>query len=388
MNAKRYTVRKSAPGQIAAAARVRTTTSPDPVASQRSRRRNDLLSVVGSSLILLCGVWYFGFHSGRYQLTQVEVGDTRYVPQDQVKHAVDQFLTSRWLGIVPRDTYWTLSEDRLARFVENQLTDTYALSGVTAQKTRPHQLQVSVTERIPSVTWITTDSGGVEHYYSVDVTGRVTTVMPSYDARDASLPVIHDDNRGSLGVDWQVISPEYLQYVIDLQQHFTEIAGFALDGFRLPKIECTERQFVAKQIFEKEILESKSDEFKEKKRDIQERFQLGELTVDESLQLLEDVKNEELSRLDAESPNGTSDSRLEWEAVLATVDCDLVQVAQEVTVVTAQTDDQGSFLIKMLTSGDLRTQLDNAVTVIRDKHLDIDTLQYIDVRVPDRVYYK
>jgi hypothetical protein len=253
------------------------------------------------------------------------------------------------------------------------------------QKIFPNSLQVKIVERIPQLTWVATLSGQ-ERYYTVDREGRVTQLLGgSADARP-EFPIVRDPNRDVFTAGEQIASPEYIDFVLRMHEQFPQATGLHVASYVFPVIQCQERQYVVEKIFEQEILDSASEEFREKKRAIQEQFKNGDLTVDQSLAALEQVKVDELVKMGELQENASGHEAMQWEAIYVATQCDFVKVAHDVHIVT--TDDNGGFTVYMDSTIDSAVQMQNLQAVLQEKITDRSAIRYIDTRFVDRVYYK
>lgn len=340
-------------------------------------------AIIGILVLIPIGLYLVFIQPDRYTVNEITISETEFVDRSTIESVIDGELQKNLLGL-PRENYWLVRTERMKRRIQKELESVIALESVEVTKERPNRLIVQVNERIPSMTWVTTRiGGGQEYFYSVDRTGRVTQELGSFADVNPALPRIRDDNREQLGIDWHIIGEAYIEDILYLDEYFTTQTGLELDHYILPAISCSERQYRAERIFEQEILESESDEFKERKRLIQEQFRNGQLDIDQSLEALEQVKNEELSRLQ-EQDDSNAFTRIEWEAIAVEVECDYVQVATDITV--QLTEASGGYQVRMDTTQDLNTQMENILTIIQQS--DIDGIEYIDVRITDRAYIK
>lgn len=347
--------------------------------------KKDGWAIIG--IIGMMGVtsWYFGFHQQHFHIHDVHIEGNKFIHTEDIQHVVDQFTSSKTIIFLKRNTFWTFKAEALEKQLYQSLSSTYALEQVEVQKKFPNSVAITVTERIPSVTWVTTSSG-TEHWYTVDREGIVTQVLGSPDQADTSFPIIRDTNRDQFEAGWHIISSQYIDFVLHLHEQMENTTGTHVDSYVLPLMQCQEQQYVTEEIFKQELQNSASDEFRDKKREIQEKFQRGELTVDESLEELEKIKEEEFQQNhEGEDTKGVQ-GHVEWQTVYVPVTCDFVNVATEVHVMTS--GDHAGYQVYMDTSLDLSTQLQNLESVLQEKISDPTAIQYIDVRFADRVYYQ
>lgn len=344
--------------------------------------RRDGWALCGIVLLLAGTLYYWGIASGRYVITNITIQPTQFIPQERIQRDIQTYQEHRWLWLIQRNTYWTLNPEAMEQQLTETLGSEFTIDAIEVTKVYPNNLLVTVNERIPSIQWVTTSESGEEHHYSVDREGIVASTPTDATAVN-QLPVLYDRNRTTLGNGWWVISSAYIDFLLRVHEQLPSmINGSAIQHYELPAIDCTERRLVAEKVFESEILESSSEEFKEKKRAVQERFRAGELTVDQSINELERIKQEELQKR-GESIDGSDTARLQWAAVTVDVECDIVKVATELNVVATIND--VTITIVFDRTVDLQTQLENAQTIIRQQ-LPIKNISRIDVRIPDRAF--
>ena len=348
--------------------------------------RKDGWALGGIIAILLFSAWYFGFHSEKYIIREVSIQGTEFIDEALIKGEVDQFVLSKSFGLVRRNTFWTLKPSKLKTKLETIFREQYALDYIEVAKTFPDTVTVTVHEQIPSVAWVTT-TGDRHRYYLVSREGVVTQALGSIDDVHLSFPIIQDKNRDAFEPGWHVASENYVGFILYLHDHFTEVTGLEIDSYVFPRTECQEKQYVAEKVFQQEILDSASEEFQEKKREIQQLFLDGLLTIDQSLVELERIKREELEGLGGLTEGEEALQKLEFEVVYVPTQCDYVKVATNVSVVV-KNGDEGTYEVTMDMSVDPVIQMENVLTVLKEKIGDRSSLRYIDVRLPDRAYYK
>ncbi len=346
--------------------------------------KKDGWAVLGIILMLSVTAWYFGLYTNTFKVENIEVVGTQYINQEEVLQEVHSFADSSILGFIKRNTFWTLKPEALASTVQHTFDQTYAIESVDVKKTFPDSVTVTIVERIPSVTWVTTGSGS-ENFYSVDLDGFVTQEFDTLESTNQTFPIVYDDNRDRLGIGWHVVSAEYIAFLLQAHEQYAAATGLSVTSYSFPHVQCQERQYVAEQIFQQEILDSASEEYRDKKRAIQEQFQRGELTIDQSLDELEKLKNEELQQLGEESHTGYS--TYQWESVFVPIECDFVQIASELHVKTVSNDGH-EFYVYLDKTIELEAQLQNLQSVFNEIGSDIHSLSYIDVRFVDRAYYQ
>lgn len=348
--------------------------------------KKDGWAAVGIVVLAGVGTWFGILQNSKLTVSVNSISELEFIAPEAIQTAIDNRMTSPVLGFWPRNNYFTVSTDNLEKTIREDFSEELSLKGVSITKEWPNMLHVTIEERVPAVAWVTKSLDGTERFYIIDYDGTVSQTLPNFETVDQRLPRVRDDNRSELGLGWHVMSAEYIAFLMEVNERFESETGLTVDSFVFPQTTCQERQFVAEKIFEQEILESASDEFQEQKREIQELFQQGLLSIDQSLEQLEAIKQAEIEKLGEVTSSNSGVQKLEWQTVYMEAECDYVHVATDLHVVVQGTGK--SVEVKLDKSQDLTVQLENVVTIMRQEISDINNVQYIDVRIPDRVYYK
>jgi hypothetical protein len=345
-------------------------------------------AVIGIALLIVGSLGYYFFYSPSQRVSTVQVLETQFIDRAAVQEYIEDTLNQKKFFFLPGNSLVTISEEKLALDVESSFGENYALESVdiTFDGTA---MTVDVSERVPSVTWVAKGGGKNERVYTVDQNGVVTSEIASRKEANSSYPLIVDRNRENLGIDWQVIAPEYIAFIMDMHTTFTDTTGYAVRRYDLPKIECHTKEYQAEEVFEKEIENEESQEAKDLKREVQERFQRGEITIDESIELLEQINSTGTETPDSEI-NGSQGNieRIEFEAVNTPTECDLVKVAHDLYLQAEKPGNDDLFAVRFDVTQEAANQLQHVLTVLRTQIDDVQLIDYIDVRIPDRVYYQ
>lgn len=364
---------------------------PPPSSSRKFRiagsqwLRRDGWALGGIMLLILGTLYYFGIQSRTFILNDISISDLQFLNKEEVQNTTTTYLHSSFLGILPRNTYWTLSKTALQEYLQESFRDKAALVSVTVSKTYPNSLHITLEERIPSLVWITKSEDKKQEYYLVDHQGIVTQIVADKEEIHPSLPRVHDENRGSLGLQWHIIGEEYIAFVLQLQSQFEKESGMTIESYTLPIIDCKKPTIMAEQIFSQEIQESTNEEFRQKKRNIQEQFQKGLLSVDESLDALEKIKKEETAKMNPGKGNdNTNTATMKWQTVYIPTECDIVVVAHDVII--HATSQQGTINIIMDSTRPMQDQIQQLQRALQEQVAEKFTT--IDVRLSDRIYFK
>jgi hypothetical protein len=123
----------------------------------RSRSTGERLALFGAVLlwILFLGtVVYAGIFSSYLKYTDWQVTGLSVVNEDKVRETVEQVLAEKYLGFIPRDTFFMVQPGALARLLQERYP---LLREVTVERTFPHNLTITVAERTTLVLWCSFD---------------------------------------------------------------------------------------------------------------------------------------------------------------------------------------------------------------------------------------
>lgn len=345
---------------------------------------SDIAAAVGTIVGVFFLLWYVTIRSSFFYFSDISVADTTYIPHDQLVQAVNSYLDTHRFAILPTRSYPYFSPAGLRSAITGQFGNEYAIDSIDISTKLPNHLSVSVKERVPSIVWVA--SAAVNNaYYMVDRDGIVTQYVDHADSLPTNLPHITDENRTELKVGDLATSKNYVEYVLSVYDSFQKETGLSVSGFVFPKVECQELQYVMQQIFQDEINGSVSDAFKQQKLDIQNKFKNGDLTIDQSLDALDAIKQQELTQQGNGNTNTTMPT-VRWQQVSVSVPCDYSQVSKELHVVTQ--DQNNTFQVYVDAGIDLHTQLYNFASAVAAGTVRTDKLIYFDARYDDRAYYK
>lgn len=328
---------------------------------------------------VLGGGGFFLFRHSFFQITDIEVEGNQRISTPVIVGIVNEELSKKGLGIIPLDSYWSVQTKKIDSHIRQQTQQTIPIEQLNVQKVFPHSLVIHIKERIPAMNWV---SGGV--WYVLDPHGVIAQQLDSPEQRDQSLPSIIDLNNTPIQEQQHVVNASYVDFVLELQNTFTSATGIGLDHFEIPVITCEQKQFVAAHEIEKEISAVEDESMKQQIRAVQEKFQAGEIDIDQSLQLIEDIRN--TTPQDQKDIQAQKDAHIAFKAEYVAAGCDLKAVLKDVAIRT--NGDHGGFLVYVDSSLNLQTQLTNLQQVIREKVTNPKAISYIDVRYTDRAYIK
>lgn len=334
----------------------------------------------GIALVLLVGgLGFFLLQHSFFQINSIDVQGTQRISADEVKKVTQSVLDQKILGYIPKSSYWVLRTSRVENALRGQLTQSLALGEIKITKHFPNSLTIQITEQIPSMNWV---SG--ETWYVLDPNGVILQAYATPEEVDHALPTIIDLNQTPVQAKQSIVTPEYVLFLRQLQTDFSSQTGLGLDHFEIPVTTCQQKKFIAEQAIQDELSQEADDTVKTKIRAIQERFQSGEIDIDQSLQLIEEAR-QTTSQTEAEK-HAQQQAHIAFKAQYVAAGCDLKQVLTDVAIRTS--GDQAGFLVYVDSTIELSLQLENLKTVLREKVTNPKAVSYIDVRYTDRAYIK
>lgn len=326
--------------------------------------------------IIFAGGAFFVFFTPFFQITTVAIDGTRNIAREDLEAIIGDYRSSRKFLVFPRNNMLFFGAEEAQAAVRENLENKFALEDIDIIKNYPDGIEVRVVERIPGLLWV---SDGRK--YLLDMEGVPTEELAD-ESKEGEYPHIVDKNAAPVQPGKQIISADLVRFVLLLDKEFTDRTGLKIREYSIPRIQCQEKTYVAEKIFSDEIENEDNEEIKEKKKDILKQYNQGEITIEESLEKLESVKNESRKEKRNSEEVG-ADEFIKWEAVYEPIDCDLVKVNSDVYVLV-----EDDFEVYLDSGLDLDLQLQNLGSVMAESIDDRKAIDYVDVRYPDRVYYK
>ncbi|MBU0671312.1 MAG: FtsQ-type POTRA domain-containing protein [Patescibacteria group bacterium] len=336
-------------------------------------------------IVLVGGGSYVLFGTGFSNISEVKIEGTNHISQEELDSLINDYRNSKKLLIFPKNNYFFFDVADAQAAVTENINNKFVLESITIKKKFPNKLSVQITERIPGLIW-----QSQEKKYLLDING-ITSEEQSEIAEEDKYPHIIDKNDKPVEPGKQVISKELIDFILLLNQTFNNKTGLELNSFIIPQIQCQEKIYVAEKILQKEIEQEDDEDTKNKKKKILEQYNAGEITVEESLAMLDDVKNNNKNKnKEGESPDEPKDESgdgadeyIQWSEQYEPTECDLVKINSEVYILT-----KDGFEVYFDSKLDLDSQLDNLKTILMDSIEDKSGISYIDLRFPDRIYYQ
>ncbi|MFH1536620.1 MAG: FtsQ-type POTRA domain-containing protein [Patescibacteria group bacterium] len=331
-------------------------------------------------LIVVGGGLTFLFATPFFKINEINLNGNNHISSEELNNIINKYKNSKSLLIFPRNNYIFFNEKKLQNIITENIQNKFALESISITKKLPNKININISERIPGLIW---QSGSQK--YLLDITGFPTEEFSKQEnQKEEEYPKITDQNEKPVEIGQQVISEDLISFVLDLDQTFPQKTNLEIKEYFIPEIQCQEKVYRAEKILAEEIDETEDVETKNKKKEILEQYNAGELDVEESLDLLDEIKREEKKNKESKSPDeDSSDEFIEWRTYYEPVECDLVKINTEINILTAN-----NFAIYLDSSHDLDKQLENLNSILLEIVDNKENLNYIDLRFQDKVYYK
>lgn len=350
----------------------------NPYFEQQTRRqhawRRDGIFIGGSVVLGLILSWFVFSYKQVLSVQQIVIGGEQYLTVDQIADATRAALQQRHWLVLKQRFLPLLDETILAADIQTELSQFVQLESVVVTTDWPHSITVYVVERVPGYVYII----GKEYYY-LDVHGAITQTVAETKA-DPHFPHIRERNKKrNVTVGETIFQPTLMDFISQLHDQFSSVTQLNIAEYAILPVTCQEKQYVTDKIFADEIAGSTTETAKQQKRDILDQLRNDQITVDQSLDLLEEVKRQE----HGEDDDTGNETFIKLQTEYQTIKCDYQTVVRDVAVVT-----QEGVEIYFDSSLDLANQLTNAQAVLSDDQTEISDLTYIDLRFTDRAYYQ
>ncbi len=338
-----------------------------------ARIKRDGLAILGSLVLLIALLWLV-FSRWQFLSAQwITIGGEQYLTVDDIAEATRSALQRRRWLIFKQRFLPVLDETQLAADISATLSQKIQLRSVVVSADWPKTVNVTVSERVPGYVYINN-----KQYYYLDIQGTITQITTEGEA-DPHFPHIREENKKrKVTVGENIVRPTVVDFISGLHDRFTAQSGLDIAEYAIMPVTCQEKQYVTEKIFADEIADSKSESSKSQKRAVLDQLRNNEITVDQSLDLLEEIKHAE-----GDKNTSGSDAFIQYEAEFVDVKCDYPTVTRDISVITQQ-----GVAIYFDTSLDLQQQLDHLKQILSSDIEDVTGLEYIDLRFTDRVYYR
>ncbi|MFA6474604.1 MAG: hypothetical protein WCV88_00195 [Patescibacteria group bacterium] len=338
---------------------------------KKQHRKRDLFAIIGSLILLSIIVWFVFFYWHFLSVQTIIVKGQQYLTEEDISSATAEGLQQRQWLIFKQKFLPFLDKQQLSDSIAEQLSHKIQLRSILVEVQWPKTVIVTVSERVPGYVYINDNS-----YYYLDVEGTITQTTTATEV-DPHFPHIRERNKQrEITVGESILSPGVMEFISEVNDKFTLESNLDISEYAIMPVTCQAKQFVTEKIFADEIAGSTTESAKQKKRDILDQLRSDTITVDQSLDLLEEIKK-------TEGDKNSNEAFIKLAAEYKKTPCDYPTVIQDIIVVT-----QDNVEVYLDSKLDLATQLNNLNTVISDEIKNPASVDYIDVRFPDRVYYK
>lgn len=160
---------------------------------------------------------YVLFFSHYLRITEIEITGMREIGRDEIKQNLQSFLDGKFLGIVPKNNFLFISQNRIAHLLKDNFKK---IRGVTIEKKFPDSVSIVIEERESILVWCAGES-----CFLIDDGGI------SYNAADFNSPEIlqnnllriNDESARSVSLGEKIMNIEYEQYVMGIKEALENI---------------------------------------------------------------------------------------------------------------------------------------------------------------------
>ncbi len=332
-------------------------------------------------ILLLVGTGYVFNKQHWMQVDYITLVGYKHLTADELVNPAREALSDRKWLVLSQRWYPFTDTEYIEEYIRTALAETVALEDVMVTKDFPDTIVVSVRERLPGLVYINTN----DQYHYLDLSGVVTERLQSSNNVNPFFPRVRDYNVRSSDVNQTVFRQSLVDTITMLDKNFTNTVDIDIAEYAVEEITCYQKEYVEEKIFADEIESSSNEVIRNEKKDILARLEEGDISIDQSLSLLEETKRTELGDDAEDALLEGNQAYLQIETEYIDGDCNYVETIRDITVVT-----QDGPKVYFDTELNLEVQLENLQTVLRQQlnDRDLSEIEYIDLRFPDRVYYK
>ena len=328
--------------------------------------------------IIFSGGVVLTFFTPFMEISEVKIEGNKNIAYEELDGIINNYLGSNKLFIFPKKNFLFFGAEEAQAQVRENLNNQFALEDIDIIKNFPDNIEVRVLERIPGLLWISDNKK-----YLLDINGIPSEELQNKED-EGKYPHIIDKNKKPIQTGKQVISKDLVDFILILNKTFEEKTGLKIREYSIPQVQCQEKVYVAEKILTEEVEEEDDEKLKEKKKEILKQYNTGKITIEESLEKLEQVKKDSNKEKNKnKNQDDSADEFIQWQTVYEPVECDLVKVNSEINILVE--DDYEIYFDSKL---DLDMQINNLKNVLKETIDDPKAIDYIDLRFPDRVYYK
>lgn len=341
--------------------------------------RKDGWAYLGIVIILVATAAYFIQTQRWFYVDTITIVGNQYLTTEQISQPTQEILDSKKWNIFPRRIYFFSNTEHITVQLQQSLGQQYSIEQLSVEKTFPNEIIITVKERIPGLVYISHENT----YYYVDLNG-ISTEQKMEGDLDPHFPRVRDANVRSVTIGQQLLNQNIIAAITYLNEHFTNATDLHIAEYSIEPITCYKKEYIAEKIFADEIESSANEDIKNQKKDILKMLEEGTITIDQSLDLLEEVKRTESGEDELEIDPATGNQAfLKLAAQYTDAECNYVAAIQDINIVT-----QDGVKILFDSTLDIEAQIKNLQTILETNITDVTAVEYIDMRFPDRVYYR
>ena len=174
------------------------------------------------SVVFLAVLVYVLFFSPFLKVQNIVIEGNQELAHDELHQAARELYAGKYLGLLPRDNFFLFPEKRL----QNKLKDRFRkISELSVTKTFPDKIVVSLKERQSLILWC---SGGPCSLVDENGYAYVGADFNSPDIQQNNLVQIVDTSAKPVSFGDQVLTQEYITFVLEMMQKFPKDEGVAL----------------------------------------------------------------------------------------------------------------------------------------------------------------
>lgn len=338
--------------------------------------QRDGWAYIGSLVLLIALVWYGISRNTWLWIDTIVVEGNNYLTSEEVIHATESALSEKVWFILPQRLIPFTDEGKLEERIISSLEQRVGIAELNVESDFPNTVVIALKERIPGYVYIIQN-----RYYYLDSTGSVARKVGDKQL-DPYFPHIRERNKKrKVDVDETVLKQSVMEFMSMLVDEFTQKTHLDISEFAILPVSCQKKEYVVEEIFAEEIEKTSDEGVKQEKKEILRRLENNEITVDQSLSLLEKIKQKEGSGKNKNS--NEEETFVELTVTYVEQPCDYATVVQDIAVVTQQGAE-----IYFDTAIDYSQQLEHLKLLLDTNTVDPTKAEYIDIRFEDRAYYR
>lgn len=339
----------------------------------------DILAYVGIVIIILGAIIFIIRSNQLWYIKYINIQGNQYIPIEAIAEPAREAIQDKSWFIFPQRLYIFTDTELVTSYLYDILGEQYSIESISVEKNFADRITITIKERIPGLVYI---SHANANYY-LDLNGVSTEQIQRSEDLNPHFPRIRDKNNRSIAIGEVVFSQAIIDAIAKLDMQFSDYTGLNVAEYVINETTCYEKEYVAEKIFADEIENTENESLRADKVDILNRLEDGDITVDQSLSLLEEVKRSEIGDIETVEAYTGNEAFLQLEAKYNDKTCSYVNAIRDVGIKTQEGPE-----IYFDSGFDIDLQLSNLKKVLASKIDDISTIEYIDARFRDTVYFR